>query len=302
MDHFGAINAFMQTAATGSFTHAGRKLGLSSSAVGKAVSRLEESLGIGLLHRSTRAMTLTPEGLLFLERCRAIVNDLESAQREMTEIAGKPRGQLRVGLPQLGQHLMVSITAFQLAHPDIELDLDISDRLVDIIGEGFDAVIRIGSLDDSRLRGRMLGSYRHRLVASPAYLKTRPAPRSIMDLKGHVCLHYRYPTSGKIDPWPFAARHLPARDIPRSAAANSIDALQDMALAGLGIACLPDFCVEAPIEAGLLSPVLEGYLDDSRHLHVVWPASRQPLPRIKAFVEFMVGRAETGALWRRVSL
>jgi DNA-binding transcriptional LysR family regulator len=122
-----------------------------------------------------------------------------------------------------------------------------------------------------------------------------------MDLKSHICLHYRYPTSGKIDPWPFAARHLPVRDIPRSAAANSIDALQDMALAGVGIACLPDFCVEAPIEADLLSPVLEGFLDDSRHLHVVWPASRQPLPRIRAFVEFMAGRAEAGALWRRFS-
>ncbi|HEX8593908.1 MAG TPA: LysR family transcriptional regulator [Pseudomonas sp.] len=291
MDHFGALSAFVQAAQTRSFTEAGRRTGVSSSAVGKAVARLEQDLGVRLFHRSTRAITLTAEGSLFLERCNRIFAEFEVAKRELTQAAGKPQGKLRVGLPQLGMSLMAHLIAFQQAYPEVELELEFSDRLVNVIEEGFDAVMRIGEVEDSRLTRRRLNGYRHRLVASPSYLADRGVPARPSDLVRHSCLRYRYPTSGKLDPWPLVVKGAAVNiDVPTSATANAIESLLAMAEAGLGIACLPDFLVEDAVTEGRLKPVLERYVLDHRTISILWPSSRQPLPKIKAFVEFMVSR------------
>jgi DNA-binding transcriptional LysR family regulator len=291
MDHFGALSAFVQAAQTRSFTEAGRRTGVSSSAVGKAVARLEEDLGVRLFHRSTRAITLTAEGSLFLERCNRIFAEFEVAKRELTQAAGKPQGKLRVGLPQLGMSLMTHLIAFQQAYPEIELELEFSDRLVNVIEEGFDAVMRIGEVEDSRLTRRRLNGYSHRLVAAPSYLSERGVPARPSDLCVHSCLRYRYPTSGKLDPWPLVLKGAAVTvEVPTSATANAIEALLGMAEAGLGIACLPDFFVEEAVAQGRLIPVLERYVRDHRTISILWPASRQPLPKIKAFVEFMALR------------
>ncbi|OCR26128.1 LysR family transcriptional regulator [Pseudomonas syringae] len=291
MDHFGALSAFVQAAQTRSFTEAGRRTGVSSSAVGKAVARLEQDLGVRLFHRSTRAITLTAEGGLFLERCNRIFAEFEVAKRELTQAAGKPQGKLRVGLPQLGMSLMAHLIAFQQAYPEIELELEFSDRLVNVIEEGFDAVVRIGEAEDSRLTRRRLNGYSHRLVASPAYLLDRGVPGRPSDLSRHSCLRYRYPTSGKLDPWPLVVKGAAVTvDVPTSATANAIESLMAMAEAGLGIACLPDFFVENAVAEGRLTPVLERHVHDHRTISILWPSSRQPLPKIKAFVEFMASR------------
>lgn len=291
MDHFGALTAFVQAAQTRSFTEAGRRTGVSSSAVGKAVARLEQDLGVRLFHRSTRAITLTAEGGLFLERCNRIFAEFEVAKRELTQAAGKPQGKLRVGLPQLGMSLMAHLIAFQQAYPEIELELEFSDRLVNVIEEGFDAVVRIGEAEDSRLTRRRLNGYSHRLVASPAYLLDRGVPGRPSDLSRHSCLRYRYPTSGKLDPWPLVVKGAAVTvDVPTSATANAIESLMAMAEAGLGIACLPDFFVENAVAEGRLTPVLERHVHDHRTISILWPSSRQPLPKIKAFVEFMASR------------
>lgn len=291
MDHFGALSAFVQAAQTRSFTEAGRRTGVSSSAVGKAVARLEEDLGVRLFHRSTRAITLTAEGSLFLERCNRIFAEFEVAKRELTQAAGKPQGKLRVGLPQLGMSLMAHLIAFQQAYPEVELELEFSDRLVNVIEEGFDAVMRIGEVEDSRLTRRRLNGYSHRLVASPAYLSHRGVPARPSDLTKHACLRYRFPTSGKLDPWPLVVKGASVSvDVPTSATANAIESLLAMAEADLGIACLPDFLVEDGVAEGKLQPVLERYVQDHRTISILWPSSRQPLPKIKAFVEFMASR------------
>jgi len=291
MDHFGALSAFVQAAQTRSFTEAGRRTGVSSSAVGKAVARLEQDLGVRLFHRSTRAITLTAEGSLFLERCNRIFAEFEVAKRELTQAAGKPQGKLRVGLPQLGMSLMGHLIAFQQTYPEVELELEFSDRLVNVIEEGFDAVMRIGEVEDSRLTRRRLNGYSHRLVASPSYLSERGTPTRPSELPMHSCLRYRYPTSGKLDPWPLVLKGDPVSvDVPTSATANAIEALLGMAEAGLGIACLPDFFVEEAVAQGPLIPVLERYVHDHRSISLLWPSSRQQLPKIKAFVEFMAMR------------
>ncbi|WP_145145406.1 LysR family transcriptional regulator [Pseudomonas duriflava] len=291
MDHFGALGTFMLAAQTRSFTEAGRRLGLSASAVGKAVARLEADLGVRLFHRSTRAITLTAEGGLFLERCNRIFAEYEVARNELTLAAGKPQGKLRVGLPQLGMKLMPHLIAFQQAYPEVELELEFSDRLVNVIEEGFDAVMRIGEVEDSRLVMRKLNGYSHRLVGSPDYFAIRGVPTHPSELGTHSCLRYRYPSSGKLDSWPLISGTEGAvSDVPRSATANAIEPLLAMAEAGQGIACLPDFFVEEAVAAGRLVSVLEEHVRDYRTFSILWPWSRQPLPKIKAFVEFMAAR------------
>jgi DNA-binding transcriptional LysR family regulator len=158
MDSLGSLNAFVQAAEARSFTVAGRQLGVSSSAIGKAVARMEERLGVRLFHRSTRSITLTAEGALFLERCRRIFSEIEAAELELSRTQDAPRGTLRVGLPLAGILMMPTLVAFMRAYPEITLDLDFSDRVVDVIEEGFDAVVRFADAGDSRLKSRAWGT------------------------------------------------------------------------------------------------------------------------------------------------
>jgi DNA-binding transcriptional LysR family regulator len=173
MDSLGSLNAFVQAAKARSFTVAGRQLGVSSSAIGKAVARMEERLGVRLFHRSTRSITLTAEGALFLERCRRIFSEIEAAELELSQTHEAPRGALRVSLPLVGMLMMPTLVAFMRAYPEIILDLDFSDRVVDVIGEGFDAVVRFAEIGDSRLMSRALGTYRRRLVAPRPIWRSR---------------------------------------------------------------------------------------------------------------------------------
>ena len=145
IDKMAGLSAFLQAAETRSFVAAGRQLGVSASAIGKAVVRLEERLGVRLFHRSTRSITLTPEGSLFRDRCRKIVCEIEAAELELSQTREAPRGKLRVSLPLIGMLMMPAVMAFMRAYPEIELDLDFTDRLVEVIDEGFDAVIRTGA-------------------------------------------------------------------------------------------------------------------------------------------------------------
>ena len=226
MDSFGPLNVFVQAAEARSFTVAGRQLGVSSSAVGKAVARLEERLGVRLFHRSTRAITLTPEGSLFLERCRRIFCEMEAAELELSQTRAHPSGVLRVSLPLVGMLMMPTLSAFMRAWPEIELDLDFTDRLVDVIEEGFDAVIRTGEASDSRLMTRTLGAFGYKLVGAPAYFEEYGVPTTPTDLAGHRCLHHRYPSTGKLEEWflPDENGTLNA-DIPRTSVSSAIEPL-----------------------------------------------------------------------------
>lgn len=188
MDRLGALNAFMRAAETCSFVATGRDLGISASAVGKAIARLEERLGVRLLHRSTRSMTLTAEGTTFLDHCRRIFDEVDAAEAMLFQASDKPSGVLRVSLPIAGMLLMPVIAAFMKTWPDIRMDIDFTDRMVAVIEEGFDAVIRTGEIADTRLMHRKLGVFRHRIVASPAYLAQHGTPLTPEDLLDHACL------------------------------------------------------------------------------------------------------------------
>lgn len=290
MESLNGIAFFVQAAEARSFSGAGRSLGVSSSAVGKSISRLEERLGVRLFHRSTRSITLTAEGTLFLERCRRILSEVEAAELELSETQQMPSGRLRISLPLVGPLVMPALTAFMFRYPAVELDVDFSDRMVDVIEEGFDVVMRTGEPTDSRLMSRPLGSYRLQLVASPDYLKRHGVPELPAELSHHACLHHRFPSTGRLESWPLTCG--PGAEelkLPTTMICNTSAALLDVATAGLGIACLPDFMVRQAVATGELLRVLDKYIDHQGTFRLLWPSSKYLSPKIRVFIDFMVG-------------
>jgi len=291
MENLGTLSAFVHAAETGSFVAAGRAAGLSASAIGKAITRLETRLGVRLFHRNTRSMVLTEEGRVFLDRCRRIFEEIEAAEMEMTQIAVAPSGRLRVSMPLVGMLLTPVITEFMQAYPAILLDLDYSDRIVDLVEEGFDVVIRTGASADSRLMRRSLGRFRGRIVAAPSYLERHGLPHTPMDLAGHACLRQRSTSTGKLMDWPLsdpdAEGHAP---IPETLCANTIGPLVYMAEKGAGIAFLPPFAVTSQLASGALVSLLDQYVQETGEFAALWPTSRQLSPRIRAFITFLTTR------------
>lgn len=288
MDKLAALRAFVQAADTRSFVEAGRQLGLSASAIGKAIARLEESLGLRLFHRNTRSMALTEEGAAYLDRCRDILINLDEAEAGLRASGTNPSGILRVSLPIVGMLLMPAISSFMTAYPEIRLDIDFTDRLVDVIEEGFDVVIRTGDGGDSRLMSRRIGSFRHHIVASPAYLAQRGMPVVPQDLMEHACLHHRYPSTGKFERWPIETDGI-AIDLalPVRASASTIEPLIEMAEGGFGIASLPDFAVARSVRAGSLAIILAQHVAARGVFKALWPSSRHVAPKVRVFIDHM---------------
>lgn len=292
MDKLGALGAlgvFVRAAETLSFTEAGRQLGLSSSAIGKAVSRLEERLGVRLFNRNTRSVTLTQDGSVFLESCRRIFAEIEAVETGFAQNKSSPQGKLRVSLPMVGMLMMPIISRFMGAYPSIELDLDFTDHLVDVIDGGYDVVVRTGEADDSRLMARKLGAYRLQIVGSPTYLARAGIPAAPGDLASHACLHHRYPTNGRLQRWPFVKETSGAEPaIPVTASVSTVEPLISLALDGHGLACVPDFAIRPYLSNGALVVVLDEYVQHSGAFRAVWPTSRYLSPKVRAFVDFLV--------------
>lgn len=290
METLSGLEIFVATAQSQSFIATGRAMAISASAVSKSISRLEERIGVRLFQRSTRTVRLTSEGEVFLERCRRILAEVQAAEDDLSSMAHQPKGRLRVGLSLAGGLPLPVISDFMERFPEIELDLDFTDRLVDVIDEGFDVVIRGSDLKDSRLKSRPLGPYRSCLVASPDYLEKHGVPAKPADLANHACLHYRWQNSGKIYQWPI--KNSPfngaGASLPVAMICSSVDALLYLAVEGRGIVCLPDFAVKESIANGSLQMILKSHVSNGSTFHIVWPSSRQMAPKIRVFVDFVV--------------
>jgi DNA-binding transcriptional LysR family regulator len=287
MDSLNTLNVFVQVAQARSFVAAGRVLGVSASAVGKSIARLEERLGVRLFNRSTRSVTLTAEGTQFLNRSYRILAEIEAAEEELSKTASAPRGRLKVSLPLIGEPFLTVFAAFRQAYPDIELELEFSDRRVDVIEEGYDAVVRSGEVPDSNLTSRLLGEYRMLLVASPDYLKARGVPQHPDELLGHVCVQFRYPNTGKLQVWPLRGNRIDSDlDLPISMVCNNLAARVGFALHGAGIACLPDFAICEWLDNGKLVRVLED-CSEGGVFRLMWPSGKHPAPKLRAFIDFL---------------
>jgi DNA-binding transcriptional LysR family regulator len=287
MDSLNTLNVFVQVADARSFVGAGRVLGVSASAVGKSIVRIEERLGVRLFHRSTRSITLTAEGTLFLERCRRILAEIEAAEAELTQTVVAPRGRLKVSLPLVGEPFLPVMAQFKKAYPDVDLDLTFSDRRVDVVEEGYDAVVRSGETPDSRLTSRRLGHYRMILVGSPDYFAERGLPQHPNELAKHSCIQFRFPNTGKLQRWPVNLSEADNdQTLPTSMVCNNLEARICFAVQGIGIAYLPDFAIKEWLELGKLVPVLEDYSQEGV-FQIMWPSGKHPAPKLRVFIDFL---------------
>lgn len=292
MDRLSGLSAFVTAADLGSFVAAGRVLGLSASAVGKAVTRLESQVGARLFQRSTRSIRLTEEGRAFHERCRRILDDLDDAQAALANAHETPRGRLRVSAPIVTYHLLLPILPeFAASYPEVELDLDFNDRIVDLIGEGVDVAIRSGNLPDSQLMSRALRPFRMLICAAPSYLQQHGTPKVPRDLDGHLNVRFRFPNSGKQQEWPL---QLPPGEVqPHMRTViicNNMEALRGAVTRGIGIGVMPDFLVREPLARGELRTLLDEYIEGPGQFHLLWPSSRHLSPKIRVFVDFVSQR------------
>jgi DNA-binding transcriptional LysR family regulator len=290
LDSLAALNIFARAAEVCSFTEAGRQLGLSSSAVGKCVARLEQRLSVRLFHRNTRCAHLTHEGKAVLESCRRIFLELQSVEDELAQTKGAPKGKLRVSMPLYGMLMVPTLGDFIRAYPDIDLEIDFTDSVVEVIDGGYDLVLCSGEVSDSRLKSRRLGTYQFDIVGSPNYFARVGVPLKPEDLLEHACLHRKDPTTGKLHPWPFARALVNDVTLPTTAIVSTLDALVHLAESAVGIACVPNFCAKRQIGDGSLLSVLTEYVDCTEcteTVRAIWPSNRYQSPKLRTFIDFL---------------
>lgn len=288
VESISGLTAFVATVDAGGFAPAARKLGLSASAVGKAVSRMEARLGVRLLTRTTRQVMMTFEGEQLYHRASRLLDDLRDIEGMLAAQRAAPVGRVRVSLPAtLGRMVIVpNLRAFIAEHPGIELDIGLDDRKVDLVEGGYDLAIRTGVLEDSSLYARKLAPHRFVLCAAPEYLAEFGTPETVTDLWTHRVIRFRYPTTGMLEKWSFDGLEYD-REMPSGLVSNDGEAVVRAAMAGLGIAQLPDYAVVDEVANGGLVPLL-GHLRCVRgDLWLVRASQRAEAPRVKAFTNFL---------------
>lgn len=279
---------FVAVVEGGTLSAAARALGLPVSTVSRQVSRLEERLGVRLLNRTTRRVTPTDSGQSYFERCRRIVAEAREADDEVRQLHGAPRGLLRISAPPTNLRATAVerlVAAFMARYPEIEVEVVVDSRFVDLVGEGYDVALRGGILRDSSLISRRLLRMPTGLVAAPDYLAGRGRPRRVADLARHHLLVQRAP--GRQARWPLSPRgSLPVRG---RLSCNDLAMARTAAVAALGIAYMPLILVEEDLARGLLERVLPNAVGrDTDGLHLVYPQGRLPSARLRAFIDFAV--------------
>jgi len=289
MDNLNDLQAFFKAADLGSFAAAAHALGITASAVGKSVARLESQVGVRLLQRSTRRMQLTEEGRLLHAHCERLLRELDDARSMMLRLREAPRGRLRVTAPIVAHHFLVPLVPDFLArYPDVELDIDFRDRPVDLIAAGIDVAVRSMPLPDSSLVARPLHGFALRLWATPGYLERHGVPQSLEDLRQHGAVRFRHTDSGALLAWPLRAGEALAEPPARTLLAfNNIEAVLSATLRGVGIACLPDFLVRHAQAGEQLQAVLPDVVGMQGRYHALWPSSRHLSPKVRAFVDHL---------------
>lgn len=301
MDALTDIAVFVQVVESRSFTAAAEKLGVAKSAVSKSVTRLEDRLGVRLLHRTTRRLSLTEEGERLHERSVHALDEIRDAEREVSTRQQQPRGKLRVAAPMsFGvMHLAPLLPEFLRSQPLIKVDLRLEDSMSEIVGGGFDITLRIAELADSSFVARRLTTIRHVTVASPAYLQKLGAPQHPLDLRAHRCLVY----NNRAQPATWRYRDDAGReiDVPVEGAlqSNNSLALRAALLDGAGIALTPSFVVGDDIRAGRLVTLMERYRTMERGLFAILPARKNVPAKTRAFIEYIAQRFGDPPLWDR---
>jgi len=299
-DHVADVEAFVAVAEQGSFTAGAVSLASTASVLSRAVGRLEARLGQQLLHRTTRRLSLTDTGRLYLEQVRAAFTLLDDAERDAQGDAEALTGCVRISVPTSFGHyrLPVLLQPFTAQYPQVRIEVNITNRNVDLAAEGFDLVIRLGPLPDSGLVARKLEDAPLCLVAAPAYLQQMGVPRTLADLPQHRCLPFVMPRTGRLAPWVFRAQGEDVEWLPEAAVTVSDDVLGVVSLAeqGMGICQSYDFIVHSRIADGRLVEVLPQLRGRSRPFSVLYAPHRRQSAAARALIAQLTGQGQGGAL------
>ena len=294
MNPFEDMRLFCQVMESGSFTAAAEQLGLSKQFVSRRLIQLEDRLGVRLLNRSTRRLDVTPLGQSYYESALRLLGEVEQVEQGIAGQNSEPRGTLRLSAPLsfAMAHLGCLLPLFLQRHPHVSVEVDLSDRPVDLIGEGYDLVLRIGPLEDSTLIARRIGSVERVYCASPEYLAQRGTPLKPDDLGDHDCLPYGH---GRQVQWRFLSKgKVQSVNVSGRMRVNNGELLRDTAIAGLGVTYLPTFIVADALQDGRLVTVLEDFAPEALTLSAVYPQHRQSSRPVQALVEFLRERLAGG--------
>lgn len=291
MDLLRSMEAFVLTVKTGSFAASAISLNTSPQMIAKYVVFLENYLGLKLLNRTTRSQKLTEFGKQYYEKCLFILDEVKSSKTLAQQFIEEPKGRLRISAPvSYGHFNLISVLSrFMRCYPKVNVDLQLSDRYVDLVEDDFDIVFRIGELSNSSYIARKLNSYKLIFAASPTYLAKNGIPITPNDIKKHQCLMYQYVNPTKKDYlWPFSINGK-VINIPISGSLKSNDtlALANAAVEGLGITMLPQSMLSELIRQNKLFPILQDFLPPAREVHLLYKADKQQLPKLKMFIEFI---------------
>jgi len=300
MDKLDAMQAFTKVVSLSSYAEAGRALGLTRSAVSKAVMELEQLLGARLLDRTTRRVSPTEAGRAYYERCLDILASVEETELQVSRLHDEPRGVLKVNAPMSfgALYLGAAMADFMTAYPELKVELTLNDRFIDPIEEGVDITIRIATLADSSLIARKLAPARRVLVASPGYLSRHGAPQRPEDLAHHRCLNYGHSTA--LQRWQLMQDgELITVPITSLLCSNNGDVLKAAALADQGITKLPTFLVGPDIEAGRLQVVMPAYPPAELGIYALYSPSRYLAAKTRVLIDFLVRRFGDAPIWDR---
>jgi DNA-binding transcriptional LysR family regulator len=291
METFSAIPVFVAVVEKGSFSKAAESLGTSKSAVSKRISLLENTLGVKLLHRTTRKLSLTEAGEQYFHHAVKALAAASEGIDSVTQLQGKPKGTLKISTPMsFGRlHLAPLVTDFLTHYPDIKLNMIMDDKKVDLVGSGFDVAIRAGEMKDSTLIARPLASCRSIVCASPDYLKKYGIPNSPEELINHNCIRFIYDYNG--NDWVFHHdKKIQKIKVDGNYQVNNSEALQAAALAGLGIAKIPTFVIGQDIISGRLIPLFENHSLPTHTFYAVFPERRHLPAKVRVFLDFITDK------------
>ena len=304
MENLNSLRVFVRVAESRSFTEAAKRLGLTPSAVSKAITRLEQELNVRLLHRTTRSVGLTNDGESFFDHCLLVLAQIEDAENVLKRATSSPHGRLRVHMPVgFGRHVIVpALSQFIKLHPALVLDAELSDRTVDLAYEGIDAAVHIGEPADARLIARKLCNLRFVACASPDYLALNGEPRTPDELDKHHCLAYVQMHSGRYRDWQFYENGKPfSKTVSGRLNINNAESLLEAATSGLGIAMISNFIAAEAIREGKLRCILNDYVGIGPQVSVVYLPSRHLSLKVRAFVDFLLELIPDDPDWNKIT-
>ncbi|MBW7971858.1 LysR family transcriptional regulator [Bradyrhizobium sp. BR 10289] len=290
LDRLTGLIAFARSGSLGSYSAAARALGVSPSAISKSVQRLEQHLGLRLFSRTTRSLTLTPEGRDLHERTLRLLREADAIEQAAAAARSEPAGTLRIAAPlPIGVNILSpALSRFRQRYPKLMIELRIGDRYVDLIEEGIDVAIRVGDLADSRLISRQLAPHRICAFASPDYLARRGTPVHPDELVNHDCVNFRFQSSGQAFRWPFLIGDRLVEIMPDAAITTDVsEAVASIIASGAGIGISPTFVAAPYVRRKELVPVLQDFVVPRTNITALWPESRRGNPNVKAFVAFL---------------